>query len=109
MQQLQVLSLNNNSIRSIPDAIADMPALEELAMCSNDLRVLPAALGALPRLHTLRLDWNALVALPPELANAPLRHLSLESNPLLLPPMQVMLPRRQRDRAWRSRALCRRC
>src|SRR5262249_45578870 len=110
LQQLEVLVINANPIRTLPDSLGDLPVLRELHLGSGyggmPLRQLPPCLRRLTRLTLLSAndceleslpDWvsdipllselylsrNRLADLPPALAQlSQLRVLNLSDNPL---------------------------
>ncbi|XP_004608123.2 toll-like receptor 1 [Sorex araneus] len=57
--RVKVLDLHNNRIRSIPDAVNSLEALEELNVAFNSLTNLPGC-GAFSSLSVLTIDYNAI-------------------------------------------------
>ena len=69
--QLRWLTLTDNALESLPEALAERPALQKLMLAGNRLRTLPESLAAAPNLELLRLSANRFEALPPWLASMP--------------------------------------
>ena len=81
--QLRWLTLTDNAITQLPDALGQRPALQKLMLAGNRLRQLPESLAQAQRLELLRLSANALQAVPPWLTALPrLGWLALSGNPL---------------------------
>lgn len=71
MTSLNVFSLSDNLITSIPPEIGNLTTLTSLNLNNNLLPSLPAALGNLTNLQSLSINNNALTALPAALAGLP--------------------------------------
>ncbi|KAL0236913.1 hypothetical protein PCE1_000310 [Barthelona sp. PCE] len=60
IETLQVLILESNNLRSIPDTVVTLLQLERLNIARNDLRTLPAELCLLKKLRVLKVEGNML-------------------------------------------------
>ncbi|GJD94743.1 leucine-rich repeat-containing protein kinase family protein [Methylobacterium iners] len=80
--QLRWLTLTDNRIEALPDALGRRPKLQKLMLAGNRLRTLPASLAGAPNLELLRLSANTLDALPTWITALPrLAWLSWSGNP----------------------------
>ena len=80
--RLRWLTLTDNAIDALPDAIGERPLLQKLMLAGNRLRSLPERLAGAERLELLRLSSNRLEALPVWLASLPrLAWLAWAGNP----------------------------
>ncbi len=80
---LRWLTVTDNALESLPDALGQRPALQKLMLAGNRLTALPETLAAAPRLELLRLSANRFAALPGWLADLPrLAWLAWAGNPL---------------------------
>lgn len=68
---LRWLTLTDNRIERLPDALGERPLLRKLMLAGNRLRALPATLAGAADLELVRLAANAFEALPPWLATLP--------------------------------------
>lgn len=76
------LTLTDNQLETLPDAVGERPALQKLMLAGNRLRGLPASLAGAANLELIRLAANHLDALPPWLAELPsLAWLAWAGNP----------------------------
>jgi hypothetical protein len=81
--RLRWLTLTDNAIETLPDAIGDRPLLQKLMLAGNRLRSLPEQLAGAKRLELLRLSANQLEALPGWLTSLPrLAWLAWAGNPV---------------------------
>ncbi|MFY7786569.1 MAG: leucine-rich repeat domain-containing protein, partial [Thermoflexibacteraceae bacterium] len=71
MQQLSILLLNKNKLKSVPPAIKKLSKLKTLHLSRNHLEALPDELTALTQLEVLNMSNNQLTVLPPEIVNLP--------------------------------------
>jgi Leucine-rich repeat (LRR) protein len=79
---LQVLTINDSSIREIPER-ALSGTMNILTMTNSHLESLPESIGSLVRLNTLRLNSNRLTTLPSSIGNLTiLKTLVLNNNQL---------------------------
>lgn len=71
-------------------------------MCNNKVRTLPSGIGALTQLKKLWLDWNGIAAIPPTIASLAdtLKEFKVQGNPLLYPPLKVVLGGLKAVLAW---------
>ncbi|XP_007480461.1 leucine-rich repeat-containing protein 40 isoform X3 [Monodelphis domestica] len=69
LKSVHVLDLRDNKLKSIPDEITLLQALERLDLTNNDVRSLPHILGTLPHLKFLALEGNPLRTIRRELLN----------------------------------------
>ncbi|KAM8998743.1 leucine-rich repeat-containing protein 40 isoform 2-T2 [Sarcophilus harrisii] len=69
LKSIHVLDLRDNKLKSIPDEITLLQALERLDLTNNDISSLPHTLGNLPRLQFLALEGNPLRTIRRELLN----------------------------------------
>ena len=80
--RLRWLTLTDNLIEELPEAIGRRPALQKLLLSGNRLSALPETLAGADHLELLRLSSNRLEALPPWLAEMPrLAWLAWTGNP----------------------------
>ena len=68
---LRWLTLTDNRIAYLPDALGDRPHLQKLMLSGNALMRLPDSLAGAPNLELVRLAANRLDALPPWLSALP--------------------------------------
>jgi len=81
--RLRWLTLTDNQLTGLPDALGERPALQKLMLAGNRLDHLPASLQGAQRLELLRLAANRFEALPPWLTDLPsLAWLAWAGNPL---------------------------
>jgi hypothetical protein len=79
---LRWLTLTDNAIASLPDALGDRPLLQKVMLSGNRLEALPESLAGGARLELLRLAANRFQALPGWLAELPsLAWLAFAGNP----------------------------
>ncbi len=79
---LRWLTLTDNSIATLPEALGRRPLLQKLMLSGNRLATLPESLAGADRLELLRFADNRFDALPPWLSNLPrLAWMSYASNP----------------------------
>lgn len=69
--RLRWLTLTDNRIEELPEALGERPALAKLMLSGNRLRRLPEGLAGAPALELLRIAANRFEALPPWLAEHP--------------------------------------
>lgn len=80
--RLRWLTLTDNRIETLPDALGQRPALRKLMLSGNRLRRLPDSLATAPELELLRIAANRFDALPPWLGEHPtLAWLAWAGNP----------------------------
>jgi hypothetical protein len=80
---LRWLTLTDNRLATLPDALGRRPALQKLMLAGNRLHRLPDSLQGADRLELLRLSANRFDALPPWLTELPrLAWLAWAGNPL---------------------------
>ncbi|CAO4164835.1 Leucine-rich repeat-containing serine/threonine-protein kinase [Methylorubrum populi] len=80
---LRWLTLTDNRIAHLPDALGARPHLQKLMLSGNRLRSLPNSLEGAARLELLRLSANGFEALPPWLPALPrLAWISWAGNPV---------------------------
>lgn len=70
-RQLRWLTLTDNRIAHLPDALGQRPRLQKLMLAGNALTALPASLQGAQNLELVRLSANAFAALPAWLADLP--------------------------------------
>lgn len=68
---LRWLTLTDNAVETLPDALGERAALQKLMLSGNRLAHLPDSLVGADRLELIRLSANRLDALPPWLADLP--------------------------------------
>lgn len=66
---LTSLTLRNNELRYIPDALENLTQLEDLDLLNNKLKSLPSCIGRLTSLYYLQLQQNELEGIPESLNN----------------------------------------
>ncbi len=80
--RLRWLTLTDNALESVPDALGERPLLQKLMLAGNRLTHLPESLAGAARLELLRLSANAFAAMPPWLPDLPrLAWLAWAGNP----------------------------
>lgn len=81
--KLRWLTLTDNRIATLPDAIGRLPALQKLMLSGNRMVRLPEALGGAGSLELLRVSANRLDFLPAFLGDLPrLAWLAFAANPV---------------------------
>jgi LPXTG-motif cell wall-anchored protein len=84
LSSLQILELNDNDLTSLPDAIGDLSSLQSLYIGDNDLTSLPDTISNLSSLEALYLSDNDLTSLPESFSNlSSLAYLYLSDNDLI--------------------------
>lgn len=99
---LKKLFVSHNRIDTFPAGLSLLKNLEELHLCNNQVRSIPRSVGSLRQLKKLWLDWNKIESVPPSvkfLADT-LEELKLQGNPLVFPPMSVVLKGLSHVFAW---------
>lgn len=96
LSSLEILKLDHNSFRYIPESLGELSQLRRLSCSDNALDALPSSIGRLQRLETLDAHNNSLVELPISLWNcASLCHINVTSNQLGIwhdPPTSTVNP-----------------
>ena len=89
MKDLEVLNLNHNLLKELPQEIGEMENLEKLQLDFNFIEAIPEKLGKLHNLKWLCLEANNIELLPKSLAGtdkitglSSLLWLSIEKTPL---------------------------
>jgi hypothetical protein len=81
-RDLRWLTLTDNRIETLPDALGERPLLQKLMLAGNRIAHLPENLAHADNLELIRLSCNRLDALPPWLAHLPrLAWISYAGNP----------------------------
>ncbi|MCJ2057502.1 leucine-rich repeat-containing serine/threonine-protein kinase [Methylobacterium sp. J-048] len=81
-RDLRWLTLTDNQIETLPDALGERPLLQKLMLAGNRIGHLPEGLAGANSLELIRLSCNRLDALPPWLARLPrLAWISYAGNP----------------------------
>ncbi|MCJ2092738.1 leucine-rich repeat-containing serine/threonine-protein kinase [Methylobacterium sp. J-072] len=81
-RDLRWLTLTDNAIETLPDALGERPLLQKLMLAGNRIARLPQGLAGANNLELIRLSCNRLDALPPWLACLPrLAWISFAGNP----------------------------
>jgi hypothetical protein len=81
--KLRWLTLTDNRIEALPDAIGNRPALQKLMLSGNRIERLPETLAGAGSLELLRLSANRLTSLPPFLRGLPrLAWFAFAANPV---------------------------
>ena len=94
MGELQILRLNNNVLRHLPDTLGGLHSLQRLDLSQNHLSVLPHTIAALSRLEVLNVSGNELTAVPHEFGDLEsLRTCDLSKNRLFELPDEFPLLR----------------
>jgi len=90
---LRWLTLTDNHLAQLPEALGERPALQKLMLAGNRLRALPASLEGAGALELIRLSANAFEALPPWLPGLPrLAWIAWSGNPLDRGPVPAAAP-----------------
>jgi hypothetical protein len=85
-RRLRWLTVTDNALEHLPDALGERPALQKLMLAGNRLRRLPDTLADARNLELLRLSANRFAALPGWLTRLPrLAWLAWAGNPLDAP------------------------
>jgi len=80
---LRWLTLTDNRIKHLPDALGERPHLQKLMLAGNRLQSLPGSMAKAAALELVRLSSNRLEALPQWLSSLPrLAWISWSGNPL---------------------------
>ena len=58
--ELQILSLRENELKSLPEDISGLSELQELYLWGNELKALPDTITCLSKIRTLELENNHL-------------------------------------------------
>lgn len=88
--QLQLLFLQDNRLKSLPEQLLDLKELKLLQLAGNELTALPANIGELEALLMLELSDNALEELPASLVKLErLEGLSMVENNLKTLPSDI--------------------
>jgi E3 ubiquitin-protein ligase LRSAM1 len=80
---LQVLNLNDNRLRKLPDQIGTLAQLRELFVAHNQLEKLPSTMGRLRKLTILDVAHNRLSSIQTIACMSELRVLNVSGNPKL--------------------------
>ncbi|MCJ2122767.1 leucine-rich repeat-containing protein kinase family protein [Methylobacterium sp. J-077] len=81
-RDLRWLTLTDNRIENLPDALGERPLLQKLMLAGNRIARLPEGLADANNLELIRLSCNQLDALPPWVARLPrLAWISYAGNP----------------------------
>ncbi|EOD20664.1 miro domain-containing protein [Emiliania huxleyi CCMP1516] len=84
------LDVSDNELRALPEAIAQLVALQKLSVCDNKLRALPDEIGELVALQELDVSCNKLGALPEAIGQlVALQHLDVSYNQLCALPKEI--------------------
>ena len=84
------LSLDNNSIESLPESIGEFSNLNYLYLSNNNLTILPDSIGNLSNLKWLDLDNNNITILPDSIGNlSNLKWLNLDNNVITFVPDSI--------------------
>lgn len=82
MSSLQVLSLRDTGLRTLPREMGALRCLKVLDVSGNRLTALPEEISELRALETLYASKNQIRLLPESVASMRLERLDLEHNPL---------------------------
>ncbi|PXW66645.1 leucine-rich repeat-containing protein kinase family protein [Methylobacterium sp. B4] len=92
--KLRWLTLTDNRIEHLPDALGERPDLQKLMLAGNRLRALPPTFAGADRLELLRLSANRFETLPPWLVRLPrLAWIAWAGNPFEGEPAPTRVPR----------------
>jgi hypothetical protein len=81
--RLRWLTVTDNALETVPDALGERPLLQKLMLAGNRLDCLPESLAQAPNLELLRLAANRFESLPLWLERLPrLAWLALAGNPM---------------------------
>uniref|UniRef100_A0A7N9AZF4 Leucine rich repeat and sterile alpha motif containing 1 n=1 Tax=Mastacembelus armatus TaxID=205130 RepID=A0A7N9AZF4_9TELE len=87
---LQILNVEKNHLKFLPDSIGDLRLLQTLNLKGNSLSELPSSVGCLSSLRTLDLSDNNIVQLPKALAYIhTLESFTLDAAKMSYPPASV--------------------
>lgn len=91
--RLRWLTLTDNAIATLPDALGERPRLQKLMLSGNRLDALPGGLAGAPNLELLRIAANRFAAPPAWLSALPrLAWLALAGNPFEPPLAPAPMP-----------------
>jgi small GTP-binding protein len=91
LKNLETLYLSGNKIVQLPIEIGELTNLRELYLAFNQIKEFPIELTYLKRLEKLVLDKNNIRELPFEFSNLNLNFLGLDNNPLIKPPLEIVV------------------
>jgi Leucine-rich repeat (LRR) protein len=92
LENLQILLINNNSLRSLPSSIGQLRMLLKIDASQNQLTEIPAEIGNLHALKILKLDSNKLQRLPITIGDMhSLQELNLNCNDIWELPDEITL------------------
>uniref|UniRef100_A0A8C3UW30 Leucine rich repeat and sterile alpha motif containing 1 n=1 Tax=Catharus ustulatus TaxID=91951 RepID=A0A8C3UW30_CATUS len=101
LAQLQILNVKGNKLRELPGSVSGLRSLRALDVSGNELQELPRLLAHIRTLQTLTLDAHAMSYPPPEICSAGTeaiqQFLCKECGIAYYPPSQYMLPTLESD------------
>ncbi|CAH1272324.1 MFHAS1 [Branchiostoma lanceolatum] len=89
LSNLEILDLRENFICTLPPNISVLQKLQKLWLCENKLDSLPDSICDMENLTELMAHRNNLTTLPFGFGRLKLKHLNLDENPLIQPPLEV--------------------
>jgi hypothetical protein len=93
-RDLRWLTLTDNRIEHLPDALGERPLLQKLMLAGNRIAALPDSLAAAENLELIRLACNRIETLPPWLTRLPrLAWIAYAGNPAEPPTAPADAPR----------------
>jgi Leucine-rich repeat (LRR) protein len=91
MTELTELSMRDNNIKVVPEAVGKLQSLTSLNLTGNQLSTLPASVSKLMLLKELLVSRNPIRTLPPELGTlTALKVLTLDPDVLESPPRDIL-------------------
>ncbi len=80
VEDLQILTLDNNALTHLPPSICSLQNLAHLSVSGNALQELPPCIGELKKLVELDVEDNELNTLPPSITQLKLKNLYIDHN-----------------------------
>ncbi|KAI8518177.1 hypothetical protein Bbelb_041940 [Branchiostoma belcheri] len=91
LSNLEILDLRENCICRLPANISVLQKLQKLWLCENKLDSLPDSICDMENLTEFMAHRNNISTLPFGFGRLKLKHLNLDNNPLVQPPLEVCL------------------
>ncbi|XP_019640535.1 PREDICTED: malignant fibrous histiocytoma-amplified sequence 1 homolog [Branchiostoma belcheri] len=89
LSNLEILDLRENCICRLPANISVLQKLQKLWLCENNLDSLPDSICEMENLTEFMAHRNNISTLPFGFGRLKLKHLNLDNNPLVQPPLET--------------------